>query len=539
MNIELRLLSTMLKSGDFSPIIKNEVTREHFETSQGESIYDFIVGYKEITEGAASWPSLAIVRERFRSAAIELPDPDPADNVENLTTEVRVTKFRSDVRQFALDAETAATAALDPLGAVLPLIEKLRKATESQQRVNHISLRTGIRGVIQRYEAKEILPQGISYPWPTLSKATKGMHPGEFIVIAGRPKARKTFTALRILTDAMKNDNARVLVLSPEMKPEQMHLRCIAHLCNLPYAEFKDSSMQKAEEARLYEALAKYELEQDMTEEAYKLKLKRFIPGLGDKMPSLDIVQSTGRDTQWIAAQIELYRPDIILCDSFYKQRTPGSRKNDSDWKIVAAVSRELKDLAMETNTTIIATHQLNREAQKSVGDISNLALADAVGQDADAIFRVITVKLNGQDISAIWNMGTRDVATEGVIINNRPCYDFAELGAIESKRQVQDLMKREDEQLAKEANEELERKLAQQPGATTTTSATHVASTLVKTKGVAGKGIRRRERTGQTSPFAPKKPPVESTADGRLVRQRVEEERDELEANKARALED
>lgn len=456
MNIELRLLSTMLKYGDFGPVIRNDINVEHFGTAQGQQIFNFIANYKHATDGAAKWPSLAIVRERFKGAHVELPDPDPADTIDNLTHEVRVAKFRSELREFAFNAETIAEGSTDPIADIAPIFAKVRKAAEAHVRVQHANLASALPDVVEQYKAKEILPEGMPFPWPTLNKATKGMHPGEFLAIVGRPKSRKTFTALRILCHAVKHNHRRALIFTPEMPVRQMLLRCIAHIANLPYTEFKDGSMAAAEEARLYEIAQLYGRVKDTDDAAYQLQLAEKIPGLGDAQPSLDIVKSTGRDTSWLLQQIEIYQPHIVMVDSFYKQRSPGARKNDADWKTVTAVSRDLKDLAMDTNVCMIGTHQLNRGAQNSLGDISNVALADAISQDTDGMYRVVTGKINGMDVSALYAYAARDAETEGVLINNRPCYDYSEIGAIASRQQVIDLMKQEDIAIAEEEKERL-----------------------------------------------------------------------------------
>ena len=87
----------------------------------------------------------------------------------------------------------------------------------------------------------------------------------------------------------------------------------------------------------------------------------------------------------------------------------------------------------------------MNRGAEKQIGDLSNVALADAIGQDADAIFRVVTGKIEGEDRSAIVTLGAREIPFDGVLINNRPCWDMGEIGVITNMKQVKVLMEKED----------------------------------------------------------------------------------------------
>lgn len=451
MNIELGLLAVMLKTGDFGPIAREEVTLDHFQTNTGQTLFGFIRNYKRSSDGAAIYPSLKIVKSRFDVAALELPEPDPSDNVTNLTHELKIQKHRADLRALALDIETVASDSEDPTTRVGEILAKLRQITEIQQRVPHMSLARDIEEIVADYKFGKILPAGIPWPWPTMTEKTKGLHKKEFIVIAGRPKSRKTFTALRIAVHAVKYHHKRVLVFTPEMPVRQVFLRCIAHLCDLPYTQFKDAALAEAEAARLFATARTYGRTHGLGDDAYQYHLLEHIPGLVDTYPSLDIVQSTGRDTSWLLQQIELYQPDIVVFDSFYRQRAQGAKKNDSDWKAVTSLSREMKDLVMEAGVVGIGTHQMNRGADRSAGDLSGLALADAIGADADGIWRVATGKIQGEDVSALYGLGNREVDFDGVLIRNKPCYDYSEIGLIKDKQQVLDLMKQEEEAAKKD----------------------------------------------------------------------------------------
>lgn len=466
MNIELSLLAVMLKTGDFGPIIRDELTEDHFETDEGKILLNFITTYRNEGDGTAKFPSLKIARHRFaNSATVELPEPDPGDSVHSLTHEVLSQRFRSQLRQYAILCDDAASSSDDPIKSVNEMLITLRKLTEKQQRTQHASLATGIKGVVESYKKGEILPDGVPWPWESLTKATKGLHKREFIVFAGRPKSRKTFTALRVGCNALINHNQRVLVFSPEMPVRQMLLRCVAHLCNLPYREFKDGTLDPADEARLEQAAETYGRIKGLSDEGYQYQLRERIEGLGDTYPSLDIVQSTGRDVTWMRSQIELYAPTMIICDSFYRQRAQSGRRNDTDWKAVSALSREMKDLIMEANVIGLGTHQMNRGAEKTVGDLGSLALADAIGQDADGIYRVVTGKKDGQDVSALFNLGGREVDFDGVMINNKPCWDYSELGVITDQKMVLDLMRQEHDTAAREANEKIVQSLKSSDG--------------------------------------------------------------------------
>jgi replicative DNA helicase len=459
-NIELRLLAKMLHSGNFTPLLQGEISAEHMTTEQGLVLLNFITGYRTSTDGTARFPSLSVVRGRFSNSAIDLPDPDPGDTLEALVYETQTQKMRSRVQEISLELDFLAKSSD---GLIEPLIKKqaeLRKMTDKLQRSKHVSLASGFDDVLADYDCGTLIPDGIPWPWPSMTKVTKGLQRGEFTIIAGRPKSRKTFVALSIAAYAVKKYHARVLIFTPEMKRKMILLRTIAFICGLRYTEFKDSALNEAEVMRLIEAARTYGKWPQEDDEHYAFRLRSNIPDMPDgALPSIDIIESTGRSVSWMESQIELFNPDIVVADSFYRQTPDGQRRNDVDHKVMTMLSRNMKDLGMNTNVVMIGTHQLNREADNKVGSLSNLGYSDAFGQDMDNGIRVITGKIQGKDVSALVMLGAREVPFEGILINNIPCADFSEFAIIDNRKTVANLLKQEDEEEAKEEAEEVRKK--------------------------------------------------------------------------------
>lgn len=450
--IELQLLSTMLDRGEFAPVIEGEVDRDHFHTSEGQAVFDFIVGYRHLSDGRARFPSLAVVRSRFKNSPWELPTPTPGDSVESLVYETKMHAARTEVLDIAACLETCAKDnTLDPLEEVMPSIARLRKLTDQVKKDKHVSLAEAFGDVLIDYDCGAILKDGIDWPWQSMTEATRGIHSQEFLVIAGRPKARKTFVAIKMCAHAVMQ-GARVLFVTPEMPPRQILLRFIAMLAELHYTEFKNGALEQAEFSRLIEAAQRYGKLVNEDDVGYAMRMhKEFPDQKPGTIPSFDVVQGTNRTVGWIESQIELYKPDIVVVDSFYRLANEGGRKSDADWKVVTQISRALKDLAMSTNVALIGTHQMNRDAESKIGSTGNMALADAVGQDADLILRVITGKMDGEDHSALFVIGGRETPHDGVIIKNKPCYDFSEVGVITSRKVVEKLLRSEDEEEEKD----------------------------------------------------------------------------------------
>jgi len=451
-NIELRLFAKMLQIGDFSPIQTGDISAETCATEQGLIVFNFITGYRDATDGMARYPSLSVVRSRFANSMIELPDPDPGDTMEALVYEAQTSRMRGRVQEMAVELDTLAKSADDLFAGLAKKQVEIRKMTDKLQRSKHVSLASGFEQVIADYDNGTIVTEGIPWMWPSMQKATRGMQKGDFIIVAGRPKAKKSFTAFAAGVWPVKHHHQRLLIFTPEMKRKMVLLRAIASFCELRYTEFKNSGLDEAETLRLLEAARTYGQLPSEDSAEYSFRMRSRIPDLPVwAMPSVDIVESTGRSISWMESQIELYKPDIVIADSFYRQVADGQKRNDVDHKVMTMLSRNLKDLAMTTNVVMIGTHQLNREADSKVGSLSNLGYSDAFGQDMDLGFRVISGKIEGKDVSAIVVLGGREVPFEGILINSVVCSDFSEIAPITSRKTVENLLKQEDAEDAKE----------------------------------------------------------------------------------------
>jgi hypothetical protein len=105
-NIELRLLSTMLYRGDFSPIQNNTIGVDDFQTDAGKTLFQFIADYKK-RGGKHRYPSLSIVKSRFDQVTLDLPEPDPADKVDQLTEEIQGRRRRARIAEIAAELDDA------------------------------------------------------------------------------------------------------------------------------------------------------------------------------------------------------------------------------------------------------------------------------------------------------------------------------------------------------------------------------------------------------------------------------------------------
>lgn len=462
-NIELHLIAAMAETGDYSPIASGEVSENHFLTTEGKTLYSFIRAYRE-TDGKG-YPSRATLEARFSAANLELPIVTFADSVPQLAHEVRVNAFRADLRSLSQEILLASQSS-DPRTDTMTLLSKIRAKVDDLVPADALDFASQLPKIGEAYKAGGLIQSGIQFPWPTLNTATRGMRGGEFIVFSGRPKMRKTFVAISVAAHCVKKEHKRVLFFSPEMPPQQIMTRFAAAFADLPYKELKDGTLSLEDEDRLFRVISDYGIGsvERFDEEQYQLELRKRVRGIPDNAkPAFRVMHAANRTVSWIESQIDAFEPDLVVIDSFYRLRAEGGVKRNDDWKAISNISRSIKDLAMTAKVPIVSTCQLNRGAEGKIASMANVALSDAIAQDADILLQVYTRKTSGDDESALVILGGREADCHGVIIKNVPCRDFSEVGPITSLKQLDEFYEAEKEEekeaRAQEKEEEQRRK--------------------------------------------------------------------------------
>ena len=99
------------------------------------------------------------------------------------------------------------------------------------------------------------------------------------------------------------------------------------------------------------------------------------------------------------------------------------------DWKQIANISSDLKDMAQGLGIPVIGTTQAKRGADQTKGDdLEELGFADAIGQDADIVTRVFKGKnaATGKPKVMMTFPGVRDSVLNPFVINAWPGVDFS-----------------------------------------------------------------------------------------------------------------
>ncbi|MFG3051858.1 replicative DNA helicase [Kitasatospora sp. NPDC048239] len=293
----------------------------------------------------------AIVREkaRLRTLAVALnrgslmiaqAEGDPAEVVEAIQAEIIAAAGNPD----GPGASSVGLAVVrDTLGAALDAIEAVNEGST---------------------------PIGVPWGFRDLDALTGGMHPGQMIVIAGRPGMGKSTGGMDIARSAAIGHGLGTAFFSLEMSRVEIMKRLICAEGCVP--------------------LHHMQVKAGMTDDDWT-RVAKVMPRISDAPLYLDdspdlTMTSIRTKARQIAAETELR---LIVIDYMQLLRSGGGHRYESRQQEVSDLSRSIKLLAKELEIPVIALSQLNRGPEQRTDKkpmAADLRESGAIEQDADLI---------------------------------------------------------------------------------------------------------------------------------------------------------
>jgi replicative DNA helicase len=230
-----------------------------------------------------------------------------------------------------------------------------------------------------------------------------GKQPGDFIVFYGRIKSMKTWTLLFNAAFDYLENNERVLIWSREMNKKKICLRLASLLAGVDYQLFKKGKLPQhlANKAfRILEELLEnddqswqrereVEYDEETGEEHVRVigELSREAR-LGTRNLLLLCGRAAPRTIEELQAVIQDWCPSVVYLDSFYHLESERAASSIR-WQRVAALAEDVKGLAEDEEIPIIATHQANKQGEKTHGEtMSDMAESEVIAREGDLIIR-------------------------------------------------------------------------------------------------------------------------------------------------------
>ena len=230
---------------------------------------------------------------------------------------------------------------------------------------------------------------GLSTGFTKFDEMTNGLHPGDLIIVAGRPSMGKTSFAMNIAEYAAVDKKLPTLVFSMEMSAEQLGIRVVSSFGRVDQQRLRTGQMNDMDWSKFSSAMG-------MIQEA-----PLYIDETGGLSP-LDLRSRARR----VAGRHGL---SLIVVDYIQLMQIPGSESRTNE---ISEISRNLKSLAKELNVPIIALSQLNRGVENRDNKrprMADLRESGGIEQDADVIVFIYR--------DEVYNKDTPDKGTAELII--------------------------------------------------------------------------------------------------------------------------
>ena len=241
----------------------------------------------------------------------------------------------------------------------------MRKGGEALQPIQPVLITTfeKIEELYKNHGQVEGVPTG----YTELDDLLTGLHPGEMVLVAGRPAMGKTSIGMNFVENAAIRAGKKAAVFSLEMPAEQLAMRMLCTEARVDMQHVRRGEIQNDEWERLADALVSIgaaSIYIDCT------------PGI-----TVPEVRSKAR-----RLQLE-HGLDVIMID--YLSLMSATGKTGSRQEEVSQISRMLKGLALELGVPVIALQQLSRAPTGRANHrpmLSDIRESGAIEQDADVV---------------------------------------------------------------------------------------------------------------------------------------------------------
>jgi KaiC/GvpD/RAD55 family RecA-like ATPase len=220
--------------------------------------------------------------------------------------------------------------------------------------------------VLDLYERTVRGEVGVPFPWPSMTKMTMGMWPGNFALFVGRPGTGKTVAALLIAIHAAMVANKRVLIISPEMSKLEIAERFFGFATRASLTGMVRGTLSGFEEQRLREYVAAMREHQNVW-----------------ILDGTDTLTPAGMD-----AAIRKIGPDLVVIDSIYSLRVAGRTNTERTESALDWLNRSNKQ--HQYAAAVLSQQNRTKELSGKMGGGSRLGtigFSDRLPQDANLIF--------------------------------------------------------------------------------------------------------------------------------------------------------
>ena len=209
--------------------------------------------------------------------------------------------------------------------------------------------------------------KGVPTGFADLDRLTQGLHPGQMIIVAGRPAMGKSTLALDFCRSAAIHNKKTAAIFSLEMSRSEIAMRLLSAETSVFLSKMRSGDLNADDWTRVSRRLG------DVSE----------APLFIDDSPNMSMMEIRAKCRR-LKQQHDL---SLVVID--YLQLMSSGKRVESRQQEVSEFSRQLKLLAKELEIPVIAVAQLNRGPESRTDKkpmMADLRESGSLEQDADVI---------------------------------------------------------------------------------------------------------------------------------------------------------
>ena len=214
---------------------------------------------------------------------------------------------------------------------------------------------------------------GLSTGFSNLDTLTTGFHPGDLVVVAGRPGMGKTSFAMNLIESAVLQSEMAALVFNLEMSSEQLVMRLFSSLGRIDQQHLRNGRMTDKDWGAVDEVVKQID------------GMHLYI----DDSQTLTPGEIRSRARKLARSLPQGVRLGVVMIDYIQLMHLNNHKTSDNRVNEVSEITRQLKALAKELKLPVIALSQLNRSLENRQDKrpvMSDLRESGSIEQDADTI---------------------------------------------------------------------------------------------------------------------------------------------------------
>jgi replicative DNA helicase len=240
-----------------------------------------------------------------------------------------------------------------------------RRASEDYLRLSEIM--EGALDEIDAINSRGGQLTGVPTGFADLDQLTNGLHPGQLVIVAGRPSLGKSALAVDFLRSAAIKHGLPSCIFSLEMSRNEITMRLLSAESRVPLHSMRSGTMT----------------DQDWTRLARRMGEVSSAPLFIDDSPNMSLMEIRAKCRRL------KQRHDLRLVIVDYLQLMSSPRRVENRQQEVSEFSRSLKLLAKELDVPVVALSQLNRGPEQRADkkpQLSDLRESGSLEQDADVV---------------------------------------------------------------------------------------------------------------------------------------------------------